>query len=116
MITDEITTISLTPAAASKIKGLLEERNDPDCGLRVFVSGGGCSGLQYGMAFESDPQETDLAFECDGVKVIVDSVSLQYLEGAQVDYVDNPMGGGFAISNPNVVSSCGSCASSSSCG
>jgi iron-sulfur cluster assembly protein len=103
----ETTPITLTPVATEKLKDLLQDRNDPDVGLRIFVSGGGCSGMQYGMAFESDPREFDEVFETDGVKVIVDPNSLMYLSGARIDFVDNLMGGGFNIENPNAVSSCG---------
>jgi len=77
----------------------------------VFVSGGGCSGMQYGMAFEESPKEFDKVVAMDGVSLIVDSTSLMYLQGATIDYVDSLMGGGFRIENPNAVSSCG-CGSS----
>jgi len=79
--------------------------------LRVFVSGGGCSGMQYGMAFEETPKEFDKVVAVDGVSLIIDSTSLMYLQGATIDYVDSLMGGGFRIDNPNAVSSCG-CGSS----
>jgi iron-sulfur cluster assembly protein len=99
--------VTFTPAAASKLQGLIEERGDPNCGLRVFVSGGGCSGMQYGMAIESEIHEYDQVFESEGIRLIVDPNSLMYLAGATVDYVDNLMGGGFAIDNPNAISTCG---------
>lgn len=99
--------VVLTPNATARIKRLLEEKNLQGYGLRVFVGGGGCSGLQYGMAFENEEQEGDFVMDFDGVKVMVDSMSSQYLMGAQVDYVDNLMGGGFKIDNPNAISSCG---------
>lgn len=99
--------ISVTPTAASKLQTLLDEKGQADSGLRVFVSGGGCSGMQYGMAIESEIREMDEVFESAGIKLIVDPNSLMYLAGAEVDYVDNMMGGGFAINNPNAVSSCG---------
>lgn len=99
--------ITLTPEAARKLQNLLDERNEPDTGLRIFVSGGGCSGMQYGMAFENAPREQDAVFEFESVKLIVDPTSLQYLAGAQVDYVEDLMGGGFAIHNPNAVNTCG---------
>jgi iron-sulfur cluster assembly protein len=77
-------------------------------GLRVFVRGGGCSGLQYGVAFETAPAEAeDLCFEIEGLKVLMDPISAEYLQGAHIDYVDNLMGGGFKIDNPNAASSCG---------
>lgn len=99
--------INLTAAAAERIRSLLKERNVPDHALRVFVAGGGCSGLQYGMALEGQPKEYDTLIESDGVKVVVDPSSAMYLSGATIDYVDNLMGGGFRIDNPNAVASCG---------
>lgn len=99
--------ITMTPLAAEKVKALLEEKDLTGYGLRVFVSGGGCSGLQYGMAFENDPREDDVISESSDVRIIVDPVSLDYLRGANIDYVDTLMGGGFSIENPNAVSSCG---------
>lgn len=97
----------VTPAALSTIKGLLEQRGIPNHALRVFVSGGGCSGMQYGMAFEAEASEHDRVIETDGVRLLVDPTSLMYLEGAVIDFVDSLMGGGFRIDNPNVVASCG---------
>jgi iron-sulfur cluster assembly protein len=83
-----------------------------DAALRVWVAGGGCSGLSYGMALDDNPPEDgDQMFEQDGVKIMIDPMSLQYMEGATVDYVDDNLGGGFKIENPNAVSSCG-CGSS----
>jgi iron-sulfur cluster assembly accessory protein len=99
--------ITLLPAAAGKISTLLAERNLPTHGLRVFVAGGGCSGMQYGMAIEAEPGEFDSVIEVEGVKLFVDATSMMYLGGATIDYVDNLMGGGFRIDNPNAVSSCG---------
>lgn len=98
----------LTSTAAGKVRRLLEEKDIPDHGLRVFVSGGGCSGMQYGMAFEAAPQDGDVVIEDQGVKLIVDPVSVAYLEGSSIDYIeDDLMGGGFKIDNPNAVASCG---------
>ncbi len=99
--------LNVTPAAASKIKELLEARGLQDYSLRVFVSGGGCSGLQYGMAFEKEADESDTRVDTQGVSLLVDSMSLEYLHGAYIDFVDNLMGGGFRIDNPNATSSCG---------
>ena len=99
--------ITLLPAAADKIRAILAERSLVGHGLRVFVAGGGCSGMQYGMALEHEPGEFDSVFESDGVQVFVDPTSAMYLSGAAVDYVDNLMGGGFRIDNPNAVSTCG---------
>jgi iron-sulfur cluster assembly protein len=101
------TVLTVTPEAVNVIRNLLQQRNIPDHVLRVFVSGGGCSGLQYGMAFEAQPQDFDRVVEVDGVRLIVDPTSLMYLQGACIDYVDSLMGGGFRIENPNAVSSCG---------
>ncbi len=105
--------INVTEIAAGKIQDLLTEENKPDAGLRVFVQGGGCSGFQYGLmidAGEGDPA-SDKVFEVNGVRLLVDPISLRYLQGAEVDFVDNTMGGGFTIKNPNAKSTCG-CGSS----
>jgi iron-sulfur cluster assembly accessory protein len=105
--------INVTEAAAEKINELLAEENKVGSGLRVFVQGGGCSGFQYGLMIdegEADAQ-TDQVFEVNGVRLFVDPISLRYLQGAEVDFVDNNMGGGFTIKNPNAKSTCG-CGSS----
>ena len=99
--------ITLLPSAVNKFRALLAERNLPDHALRVFVAGGGCSGMQYGMALEREAGEFDHVVEQDGVKVLVDATSMMYLAGATIDYVDNLMGGGFRIENPKAVSTCG---------
>jgi len=104
-------TVGLTPLAGEKIRELLVAKNVPNHGLRVYVAGGGCSGMQYGMALESEAQPFDSVIEQDGIKMFVDPTSLTYLGGATVDYEDSIMGGGFRIDNPNAVSSCG-CGSS----
>jgi iron-sulfur cluster assembly accessory protein len=100
--------INLTSAAADKVKTILdqEKSNLPQGGLRVYVQGGGCSGFQYGMVLD-EAADGDEVFENQGVKVIIDPMSLRYLEGAEVDYKEDLMGGGFAIKNPNAKSSCG---------
>jgi iron-sulfur cluster assembly accessory protein len=103
----EETVLNVTPQAVEIIHSLLQQRNIPNHALRVFVSGGGCSGLQYGMSFEAQPQEFDQVVETGGVRLIIDPTSLMYLKGAVIDYVDSLMGGGFRIENPNAVSSCG---------
>jgi iron-sulfur cluster assembly accessory protein len=103
----DLPAMTITPVAASKIRELLEARNIPGHALRVFVAGGGCSGLQYGMAFEEKPQEFDTVVETDGVRLIIDPTSVMYVGGATIDFVDSLMGGGFRIDNPNAVSSCG---------
>ena len=109
-VIEQTTTINVTETALEMVRNLLAEKNVPDYGLRVFVAGGGCSGMQYGMALEEEAREYDHVFEQDGVKVFVDPTSMMYLTGATVDYVDSLMGGGFKIENPNAVSAfgCGS--------
>src|SRR5512145_1030447 len=104
---EETTVMSVTPAAVQVIRGLLEQREIPNHVLRVFVSGGGCSGLQYGMAFEAEPRDFDTVVATDGVRLVIDPTSLMYLQGSTVDFIDSLMGGGFRIDNPNAVSSCG---------
>jgi iron-sulfur cluster assembly protein len=99
--------ITLTDGAANQIKGLLESQGKVDARLRVFVAGGGCSGFQYGMSLEEAPMEGDQEFTINGVNVIIDPRSAMYVEGAEVDYVDSLMGGGFKIDNPNAASTCG---------
>jgi iron-sulfur cluster assembly accessory protein len=104
---EAVETLTITPNAAKRIHQLMEERELQGHALRVFVSGGGCSGFQYGMAFEPEPRESDSRFNHENVDVVIDPVSLGYMTGAIIDYVDDLMGGGFSIKNPNAVSSCG---------
>lgn len=99
--------MTVTPSAVEVIRNLLVQREIPNHALRVFVSGGGCSGMQYGMAFEENAKDFDQTLEVDGVRLIVDPTSMMYLQGATIDFVDSLMGGGFRIDNPNAVSSCG---------
>ena len=101
--------ISLTESAAQAVKELLAKRDlqNEDYALRVFVQGGGCSGFQYGMALDNRILSNDLVLEQHGVKVLIDEMSVGYLKGATVDYVDELMGSGFKITNPNAVASCG---------
>jgi iron-sulfur cluster assembly protein len=101
------TPVLVTPAATAVIRNLLQQRNIPNHALRVFVTGGGCSGMQYGMAFEANAQEFDKVVSVDGVNLLIDPTSLVYLKGATIDFVDSLIGGGFRIDNPNAVSSCG---------
>lgn len=106
------TGITLTERAANEVRTLLEDQGKPDAFLRVWVAGGGCSGLQYGMAIDDqDPEEGDQVLEHLGVRVLVDPLSLSYMGGSVVDYVDDALGGGFKIENPNATRSCG-CGSS----
>jgi iron-sulfur cluster insertion protein len=99
--------INISPTAASKITELLAEENKEGSGLRVFVQGGGCSGFQYGLMIEETGSDADRVFESNGVKLYVDPISIRYLGGAEVDFVDTITGGGFTIKNPNAVSTCG---------
>ncbi len=103
----ETPVLVVTPMAVQVIKTLLEQRQIPNHALRVFVSGGGCSGMQYGMAFEEAPRDFDRVVEVEGIRLLVDPTSLMYLQGSTIDYVDSLMGGGFRIDNPNAVSTCG---------
>jgi len=103
--------INITESAVKTIKDLLEQKNVPDYGLRVFVSGGGCSGMQYGMALEAEARPYDHVIEQNGIQIFIDPTSMMYLSSATIDYEDSLMGGGFKIDNPNAVSSCG-CGSS----
>ena len=98
--------ISLTPAAAAKIRDLMAEDADVSV-LRVAVEGGGCSGFQYGLGFDRGAQEGDHEFECEGVKVVVDPFSAPHLRGCSVDYLETIQESGFKIENPNAASSCG---------
>jgi iron-sulfur cluster insertion protein len=111
--------ILVTSSAANKVSELIAEEGNPDLKLRIYVSGGGCSGFQYGFAFEEVVGEGDTLVEKDGVSFLVDSVSLQYLAGAEIDYQEGLEGSRFIIKNPNAASSC-SCGSSfsvaSACG
>ena len=100
--------ITVTEAAATKIKELLSEEGKAESGLRVFVQGGGCSGFQYGLMIEEGGAGVgDQSYESNGVKLFVDPVSVSYLKGAEVDFVDTITGGGFTIKNPNAKSTCG---------
>lgn len=101
----------LTDAAVSKVKSLIEEEGNPDLKLRIFVSGGGCSGFQYGFTFDETMAEDDTAMVKDGVTFLVDSMSFQYLMGAEIDYTEGIEGAQFVIKNPNATSTCG-CGSS----
>lgn len=106
-VLEKTETVFLTDSATSMVQNLLVQKEVPNHGLRVFVSGGGCSGMQYGMALEGEPRPYDHVIEQNGVKVFVDPTSMMYLAGATIDYVDSLMGGGFSVENPNAASSCG---------
>jgi iron-sulfur cluster assembly accessory protein len=99
--------VTLTPSAVLEVKEMLSrEENAANKGLRLFIENGGCSGLQYGMVFD-EPRDGDLSADFEGVSVLVDSVSAEYLRGTVVDFSDSLTGGGFKISNPRARSSCG---------
>ena len=101
----ETSAITMTPAAAEKVRELLTQENDASLGLRVFVAGGGCSGLQYGMTLDEE-QEGDTVIAINDFKIFVDDMSLGYIMGSEIDYVDSLMGAGFTVNNPNAISSC----------
>jgi iron-sulfur cluster insertion protein len=107
--TDDIVerSITVTESAAKRIAFLREQERVGDANLRIAVSGGGCSGFQYGLSFDDQTNPDDLVFERDGVGVVVDEVSLDLLNGAEVDFVEDLMGASFQIRNPNAASSCG---------
>jgi len=107
--------LSFSDNAVAKVKDLIAEEGNPNLHLRVYVSGGGCSGFQYGFAFEESTTEGDTLVEHDGIRVLVDPMSLQYLSGAHVDFQDGLDGARFVIKNPNAKSTCG-CGSSFSTG
>lgn len=103
--------IILQPNAVARLQELFAEENNPNNKLRVFVQGGGCSGFQYGFTFDEEQAEDDFAFEAGTVQVLVDSMSMQYLQGAEIDYQENLQGASFIINNPQAVTTCG-CGSS----
>lgn len=111
MIDTQTPLITMTDAAASQLRELLAKQGQAELGLRVFVQPGGCSGMSYGMGFEDQSQDGDIVTQYDGVRLYVDQVSARYIKGAEIDFVDSLMGGGFTVHNPNAVSSC-SCGSS----
>jgi iron-sulfur cluster insertion protein len=103
--------LQFTSAAAAKVRELIAEEGNPDLKLRVYIQGGGCSGFQYGFEFDEQQGEDDLAVQTDGVTLLVDPLSLQYLMGAEVDYTESLHGAQFVIRNPNAKTTCG-CGSS----
>ena len=100
-----------TESAAAKVSQLIDEEGNPDLKLRVFVQGGGCSGFQYGFTFDEEVNEDDSVMEKNGVKLLIDAMSYQYLVGAEIDYKDDLQGAQFVIKNPNATTTCG-CGSS----
>ena len=103
--------ITITDSAKFKIKDILAEENNPKLNLRVFVQGGGCAGFSYGFTLDEDRNEDDFDFDLDGVLLLVDSMSAQYLQGATIDYKEELMGSNFTINNPTAQTTCG-CGSS----
>ncbi len=106
-----MSTLSLTDSAEQKVRNLLEEEGDDSLSLRVFVTGGGCSGFQYGFTFDTEIAEDDAVFEQSGVRVLVDPLSYPYIDGAQVDFQENLEGSRFVVENPQAAATCG-CGSS----
>lgn len=107
----ETSPVTLSESAASRIAFLRNQENNPDARLRVSVSGGGCSGFSYGFEFDDQQNDDDTVIERNGVEVLIDEVSMMYLAGSEIDYVEDLMASAFAIKNPNASSSCG-CGSS----
>ena len=109
--TDEDSPILFTDSAAAKVAELIEEEGNPDLKLRVFVQGGGCSGFQYGFTFDEIANDDDTAMQKNGVTLLIDAMSYQYLVGAEIDYKEDLQGSQFVIRNPNASTTCG-CGSS----
>ena len=103
--------MNLKPSAVDKLRELIAEEANPNLMLRVFVQGGGCSGFSYGFTFDEAQNEDDFDFNYEEVRVVVDAMSMQYLQGADIDYREDVMGASFVIANPNATSTCG-CGSS----
>ena len=103
--------LEFTEDAAMKVKELIEEEENPELKLRVFVRGGGCSGFQYGFTFDEEQQLDDMSVDREGVRLVIDPMSFQYLVGAKIDYRDDLEGARFIINNPNASTTCG-CGSS----
>ena len=111
LTTETNSPLLFTDSAASKVKQLIEEEGNDNLNLRVFISGGGCSGFQYGFTFDESVNEDDTVMKKNGVKLLVDAMSFQYLIGAEIDYQENLQGAQFIIKNPGATSTCG-CGSS----
>jgi iron-sulfur cluster insertion protein len=110
-ITEMPAPLIFTDAAATKVKSLIDEEGNPELKLRVFVTGGGCSGFQYGFTFDEEAAEDDTRMEKNGVTLLIDAMSYQYLVGAEIDYQEGLEGAQFVIKNPTATSTCG-CGSS----
>ncbi|WP_425086062.1 iron-sulfur cluster insertion protein ErpA [Thiosulfatimonas sediminis] len=111
VMSDIPTPLTFTEAAASKVSGLIEDEQNPNLKLRVYITGGGCSGFSYGFTFDENSADDDTVVEKDGVTLLVDSMSFQYLVGAKIDYLEDLQGARFVIENPNATTTCG-CGSS----
>jgi len=98
--------LTVTEGAVKQLKQIVDKQGNPDAALRVYVTPGGCSGFSYGMSMDDERGDDDKTIEVQGVKVVVDEFSMQYLDGAQLDYVDALMGGGFTVQNPNATKTC----------
>ena len=103
----DLAIVSMTSRAADKLKEIITKQGRDDLALRVYVTPGGCSGFSYGMTFAEGREDDDTLIEQDGVRIVVDPMSAMYIKGSEIDFVDALMGGGFALRNPNAVSSCG---------
>lgn len=111
MIEPQAAVVSLTDAAATRLRELTKEEPSPEIGLRVYVYSGGCSGYRYGMMLEDAPTTDDRVMHANGVRVYIDATSIPLIEGSEIDYVDTLMGAGFTVNNPHAVAACG-CGSS----
>lgn len=110
-VLDRPAPLRFTDDAVQRVRALIEDQDNPALKLRIFVTGGGCAGFQYGFSFEAEANDEDIAIEQDGVTFLVDVMSRQYLSGALVDYIESLEGARFIIENPNAATSCG-CGSS----
>ena len=106
-VTDMPAPLIFTDSAAEKVKTLIDEEGNPELKLRVFVTGGGCSGFQYGFTFDENEEEGDTRVDKGGVTLLVDPMSVQYLQGAEIDYKEDVQGAQFVIRNPNAATTCG---------
>lgn len=106
-----ILAVNITGNAVNKVQALIDEEGNPDLKLRVFITGGGCSGFQYGFTFDEIANDDDFVINKDGINFLIDSTSYQYLAGAEIDYIDSFEGSQFTIKNPNASTTCG-CGSS----
>ncbi|QIK38623.1 iron-sulfur cluster insertion protein ErpA [Caldichromatium japonicum] len=111
VLTEQAPPLVFTSSAAAKVAELIQEEGHPGLMLRIYIQGGGCSGFQYGFTFEEAVQEDDTTVETDGIKLLIDPLSLPYLVGAEIDYTEGLQGAQFVIRNPNATTTCG-CGSS----